>query len=86
MKPQACQSGLVRLPITPEILLKLRGVWEERSKSHDATMVWGACCLCYFGFLRDGEITVPTEAAYDPGEHLNFVVSDPNLLKVTIKH
>ena len=46
----------------------------------------GGLCLCYFGFLRDGEITVPTEAAYDPGEHLNFVVSDPNLLKVTIKH
>ena len=28
------------------------------------------CCLCYFGFLRVGEITVPTEAAYDPTENI----------------
>ena len=46
----------------------------------------GPVPMLHFGFLRDGEITVPTEAAYDPGEHLNFVVSDPNLLKVAIKH
>ena len=81
----------VRLPITPEILLKLRGVWEARSKNHNAIMLWGACCLCYFGFLRAGEITVPSEAAYDPGEHLNFAdvavdsISNPQLLKVKIK-
>ena len=81
----------VRLPITPEILLKLRGVWEARSKNHNAIMLWGACCLCYFGFLRAEEITVPSEAAYDPGEHLNFTdvavdsISNPKLLKVKIK-
>lgn len=35
--------------------------------------VMGAGCLCYFGFLRAGEITVPSESAYNKGVHLNFL-------------
>ena len=81
----------VRLPITPDILLKLRGVWEGDSRKYDSIMLWGACCLCYFGFLRAGEIAVPSEAAYDPGEHLNAAdisvdsIANPKLLKIKIK-
>ena len=80
-----------RLPITPDILLKLRKVWEAKSKHHDSIMLWGACCLCYLGFLRMGEITVPAKSAYDPGEHLNCSdvivdsIANPTLLKVRIK-
>ena len=29
-------------------------------------------CLCFFGFLRCGEITVPSTTTYDPGAHLSF--------------
>ena len=80
-----------RLPITPEILLKLRNVWEESGKHHNSIMLWAACCLCYFGFLRSGEVTVPTESGYDAGEHLNFSdisvdsISHPTLMRVKIK-
>ena len=46
---------LTRLPITPNILLKIRAAWEENAKSFDNIMLWAACCSCYFGFLRSGE-------------------------------
>ena len=61
-----------RLPITPELLLKMKRVWEKNPKDFDSVMMWAACCTCFFGFLRSGEISVPSEAAYDKGTHLNF--------------
>lgn len=81
----------VRLLVTPDILLKLRGVWEANSKHHNSIMLWAAGSLCYFGFLRAGEITVPAESAYDSGQHLNVSdvmvnsISDPTLIKIKIK-
>lgn len=79
----------VRLPITPEILLKMRQVWGHNPRDYDAIMLSAACCLDFFGFLRVGEISVPSEAAYDKGEHLNFSdidnISHPKVLKVKIK-
>lgn len=63
-----------RLPITPNILLKLRAVWEETPAAFDTIMLWAACCTCYFGFLRSGEICVPSsgDSHYDPATHLSM--------------
>ena len=54
-------------------------------------MLWAAATLCFFGFLRSGEITVPSDAAFDPSCHLTFQdatvnqVTDQQLLRVHLK-
>ena len=47
--------------------------------------------MCFCGFLRSGEITIPTEAAFDEATHLTFSdlavdeVQAPKVLKVHLK-
>ena len=54
-------------------------------------MLWAAATLCFFGFLRSGEITVPSETVFDEGAHLTFedvtvdCITNPQMLKVKIK-
>ena len=80
-----------RLPITPPILREMKGVWERDSSNFDHIMIWAACTLCFFGFLRSGEITVPADNGYDPGAHVSFTDvaiddrSNPKLMRIRIK-
>lgn len=82
-----------RLPITPELLSKMRQVWmaADGGSKWDHIMLWAACLLCFFGFLRSGEITVPSDTAFDSGAHLSFSdvsvdsTVSPKVLRVRIK-
>ena len=84
------QKGCTRLPITLEIMKHLKCLWLA-NPTLDNIMLWAAASLCFFGFLRVGEITVPSETGYDKGAHL--ILSDisvdsfkqPRMLKVKIK-
>ena len=79
-----------RLLITPLLLRLMKGVWAP-SAGQDEKMIWAACCMAFFGFLRIGEMTVPDGSSFDPSVHLG--VSDitvnnaksPSLLRVMIK-
>lgn len=52
---------------------------------------YGQCHHVFFGFLRSGEITIPSDSSYDEGTHLNYtdVAVDrlhcPRVLKVRLK-
>ncbi len=83
----------VRLPITPELLLSMRSTWlgEGLVSQDDGRMLWAATALCFFAFLRSGEISAPNDTDYDEGAHLSFdyvtvdSFSNPSTLKVRIK-
>jgi len=61
-----------RLPITPEILVKLRDVWDRSQNARDAKILRAASCLCFFGLLRSGKVVAPAVGQYDPSDHLCF--------------
>ena len=54
-----------RLPVTPDILRKLREVWSKDAHLLDNIMLWAVCCMCFYGFLRSGEVTLTSGQEYD---------------------
>lgn len=80
-----------RLPITPQILMCLRELWLKQGGNADHVMLWAVCTLAFFGCFRSGELTVQSEASFDPSTHLTVadVTVDshgtPSILHVRIK-
>ena len=84
-------SSSQKLPITPKILREFKQLWKPHEKEYEYIMLWAACCSCFFGFFRSGEITSPSLTSYDPLTHLSFTdvatdsQSNPSLIQFSLK-
>lgn len=79
-----------RLPITPLILQAILDMVNRDPHSYTNIMMWAACCLGYFAFLRSGELTVNT--VFDKDRHLavdDIAVDsyhNPTMLGIRLKY
>jgi len=59
--------------------------------SYNNVILWAACCLAFFGFLRVGEFTIPAKGSYNKSSHLSLsdIALDKHdnsqLFRITIK-
>ena len=88
-----CESKEARppkewLPISPNLLKCMKEVWNTDVSISNRQMLWAACCIAFFVFLRIREMV---GNAYDPSVHLSLsdVSVDkpkwPTTLKISIK-
>ena len=80
-----------RLPITAPLLILMKAVLESDAEFRDKDILWAAYCIAFFTFLRVGELTVPSDGAFDPAVHLGIsdVAVDnlrvPSMVRIRIK-
>ena len=82
------KQAIKRRPMSTEVLTKLKEAWQSAPGGQDSRMLWAAATLCFFGFLRSGEMTVPSEQGYDHlsvGDISTDSLETPTVLKVRLK-
>lgn len=87
-KPRA---GDTRLPITPLILSVLGRTLVQSGDGYDHLLLWAACCLVFFAFMRSGELVTPAGVPFNPELHLTPLdiavdsLQNPRALRIHLK-
>ena len=80
-----------RLPITQSIMNRIKSILAQEPQAYANLMLWAACCVGFFGFLRCSEFLIPDGTTFDPEVHLavndlTYVMSaDPPYVELRIK-
>ena len=51
---------------------KIKYLLTKQPATYQSKMLWEACCVAFFGFLRVSELTVPSQHSYDQAYHLSL--------------
>ena len=83
-------TAAVRLPITASVLRAIRPFCLPSPPDHNSRLLWAAATACYFGFFRAGELTVPSESAFNTAVHLawgDVAISEngPRTIRIFLK-
>ena len=79
-----------RLPITPDLLHRIKAQWQAEGISYDKIMLWAAFTTCFFGFLRSGEVCSNNAQAVTPEDLSADCISvdsiqNPQIVKLHLK-
>ena len=66
------EPSKVCLPITINIMTKIKTILSYEPHKHQNIMTWAACCTAFFGFFRCSEFTAPSQDDYNPHTHLSY--------------
>lgn len=62
----------VRLPITASLLQRIKSHLSNDPSAFLNVLIWSACCVGFFGFLRCGEFLIPDSQQFDANRHLSL--------------
>ena len=79
----------LRLPFTPHILRHIKSQWAPRAGDPDYVMLWAACCVGFFGFMRAGKFTSRTGEQSPSLTAQDMAVdnrANPSMVRIHLKH